>query len=180
MAVIEVGVNLVDSPLAVAENEGPDRRASWIHEEVVTGLQLHVAIHENDVLMNVLVRRASTAHGDAVVLASRHVLPSEGTHLLGEGGGEHQVNMIGVVVGVATRHDHLQVVLPVHVQHLIRLIDNGVQDAGHGQNVRPAHEITKAARRGDEDVASLRELLDGDGERLATVGRKGAHHGTVA
>lgn len=69
---------------------------------------------------------------------------------------------------------------PVLIEHLIGLIDDGVLDTSHGDEVRLVHESTQAARSGDENVTALAEIVDLLTHWVATVSGAWAKHGLVA
>ena len=177
VALVEISVKLVDGPLAVAEDERTDRLAGV--QEVEASLELLVAADEDDILGDVLVRGPSATDSKAVVLR-RHVLAGKRAQLLGECSREHEVNVVSVVVGVSAGHDSLHVLFPVRGEHLVGLIDHGVTDAGHGEDFRPAHQVDETACSGDEDVATLGELLEHDTHGLATVSGERTEHRAVA
>lgn len=59
-------------------------------------------------------------------------------------------------------------------------ISNNSLDSGHGKDFWLVHEVTKAAWRGDENVAALTQLLDVVANRNTAVAADGTKHGAVA
>jgi hypothetical protein len=64
-----------------------------------------------------------------------------------------------VNIRTTTTHEHLHLLLPVTLKHLISLVDDSELDALHGQDVGSGHEIHKTARRADEEVTASSKLL---------------------
>lgn len=65
---------------------------------------------------------------------------------------------------------------PVLVKHLIGLVDDGVLDARHGNQVRLVHQIAKTTRGSNQDVTALGEIKDLLTHRVATVSGAWAQH----
>jgi len=97
LTVVEVIVDFLHTRLAVAENESAAGRSS--HQEIVESLLLRMALNEHNVLGDVLVSRAGATDADTHEVGV-HVGASDGARLLGEGGREHEVGVIGVLVHV--------------------------------------------------------------------------------
>lgn len=69
---------------------------------------------------------------------------------------------------------------PVLGEHLIGLVDDRVLDATHGEEIRLIHESAQTTGCGDEDVATLAEVVDLLTHRVSTVGNTRAEHALVA
>ena len=93
----EIVIEQIYCCLPVAEDERAHRLRC--EQEIVRALTLLVVVDRDDVLANVLVRGAGAADANTAVVLC-HVLAGHLSRTLREGSAEHQVNMIGVFVGV--------------------------------------------------------------------------------
>lgn len=139
LLVVEEVIKVLDGSDGVTEDHGQSRLHAG--EQVIGGLLLGITLHPNDILLHVLVGRACATHTDTNVVL-RHILASQATSLFGKSGAEHHVNMVGILVGVwelsqnplkltrmwsqtSSAHDLAELSLPVGLEHLVSLIDDG-------------------------------------------------------
>lgn len=76
--------------------------------------------------------------------------------------------------------DLVELLLPVIVKHLVGFINDHVLDAAQRQDVRTLHHVDQTARRGDENITALLQLINLVAHRSASIDDARSEHGTVA
>ena len=96
--VVQEVINQVALDLGVGEDYGTLRTIG--ENQIKKRLILHALVDIDDLLRDVLVRATHTTDLDAEVVCV-HVFSSKSTGGLGEGGGEHEIRVVGIGVDVS-------------------------------------------------------------------------------
>ena len=168
----QVGGELIDHLLGVAEHDGPGR--------VVGGQQqtehIHLAPHRA-----VKVELLDVLGGAGATAAHRHRLrlllvgPGDLEDRLGHRRGEEQRLALRRRLG----QDGLDVLPEAHIQHLVRLVQDGQPQGGEPQRP-PAQMVHHPPRCADDEVGPPLQLVDLPLHRGAAVHRRHLDPGGVA
>lgn len=79
-----------------------------------------------------------------------------------------------------TRHDLVEVILPIILEHLICLVYNDVAHTAKSESLGAINHVCQTTRSPDQDVATLAELLFLGAHRATTINHAGPKHGPIA
>lgn len=175
--VVEEVINHVALDLAVDEDEGALRTVG--EDQVKESLVLLVLVDVDDLLLDVLMRATNAADLDANIVLI-HVLPSESTSFLREGGREHEISVVGIGIGIRAAKQLLHSLLPTAREELVGFVEDSELETSERQQVHVLHEVHQTSRSGNEDVAPHLELLALVPAGGAAVDDARAQHGAIA